>query len=130
MLKKTITYTDYDGNERTEDFYFNLTKAELLKMDLTTAGGLVAKYNKIVAAKDPDIIIKEFDRIVEASYCIKSDDGRRLIKSKEAYKAFTETPAYEDLFMELITSEDKSSEFMKAICPVVETSAISAPPVK
>lgn len=133
MFKKTITYTDYNGEERTEDFYFNLTKAELMKLELGTTGGVAKRYERIVAAKDSEEIMREFEKILSMSYCEKSDDGRRLVKSPELYKAFSETEAYSELFMELITDAEFSSEFIKGICPTVpETTkpSIPAPPIK
>ena len=134
MLKKTITYTDYNGDERTEDFYFNLTKAELMKLELGTVGGLTAKYNRIINAKDGEEIMREFDKIIALSYCEKSLDGRRLVKSPELYKAFTETEAFSELFMVLITDADAAANFFKGICPAVpettDVSSIPAPPIK
>lgn len=130
MYKETITYTDYNGEERTEDFYFNLTKAELMKLELGTTGGITHKYERIVAAKDAEEIMREFEKILAMSYCEKSDDGRRLVKSPELYKAFSETEAYSELFMKLITDADYSSKFIKGICPKVPESSVPAPPIK
>ena len=80
MFKKTITYTDYDGNERTEDFYFNLTKAELLDMEMSTEGGLEKMINKIISTKDTVKIIAVFKDLIAKSYGEKSADGKRFIK--------------------------------------------------
>ena len=99
MLKKTITYTDYDGVQRTEDFYFNLSKAEIAEMELSTAGGLDKTINRIVAEQDGARIIALFKDLVLKSYGKKSDDGRRFIKNQELRDDFAQTEAYSDLFM-------------------------------
>lgn len=118
MLVKTITYTDYDGTERTETFYFNLNEAEISRMHLSIEGGMKAYINKIVNAKSNVEIIKFFDKILEASFGIKSDDGRRLIKGPEVFKAFSETEAYNVLYMELLGNGGKNAaKFLEAIIP-------------
>ena len=120
MLKKTITYTDYNGSERTEDFYFNLTKAEIMEMELTTAGGLSEMIEKIVAAKDAPTIIKVFKDLVLKAYGEKSPDGRRFMKSPEIREAFSQTEAYSQLFMELATDDEAAAKFVNGIIPAVE----------
>lgn len=117
MLKKTITYTDYNGVERTEDFYFNLSKAELMEMELSTTGGLADMITKIVAAQDALSIIKIFKDLILKSYCEKSPDGKRLIKSEELSTAFSQTEAYSNLFMELATDSDAASKFVNGMIP-------------
>ena len=94
MLKKTITYTDYNGVERKEDFYFNLTKAELMEMEMSTEGGLAERIQKVVDTKDVPSIIKIFKDLVLKAYGEKSADGKRFIKSKELSEAFAQTEAY------------------------------------
>lgn len=120
MLKKTVTYTDYNGSERTEDFYFNLTKAEIMEMELTTVGGLSAMIEKIVAAKDGPTIIKTFKDLVLKAYGEKSADGRRFIKSPEIAEAFSQTEAYSQIFMELATDDEAAAKFVNGIIPEVE----------
>ena len=117
MLKKTITYTDYNGVERTEDHYFNLTKAEIMEMELSTTGGLAEMIQKITKAQDAPAIIKVFKDLVLKSYGEKSPDGRRFIKSKELSDAFAQTEAYSQLFMELATDADAASKFVNGIMP-------------
>lgn len=117
MLKKTITYTDYNGVERTEDFYFNLTKAEILEMEMGTTGGFAEMVEKIVAAKDAPAIIKVFKDMVFKAYGEKSPDGKRFIKSQELSEAFAQTEAYSQLFMELATDDVKGAEFVNGIVP-------------
>lgn len=117
MLKKTITYTDYNGSERTEDFYFNLTKAEIMEMEMSTTGGLAEMINRIVAAQDMPAIIKVFKDLVLRAYGEKSADGKRFVKSDEIATGFAQTEAYSILFMELATDADKASEFVNGVVP-------------
>lgn len=117
MLKKTITYTDYNGTERTEDFYFNFSKAELLEMELGTAGGLTKSIENIIAAKDTASIINIMKRLVLDAYGEKSLDGRRFIKNQELKDAFAQTEAYSQLFMELSLNSEAASVFVNGIIP-------------
>lgn len=118
MLKKTITYTDYNGVERTEDFYFNLSKAEIMEMEMGTTGGLAEMIQKVVAAQDAPTIIKIFKDLVLKAYGEKSADGKRFIKSEEIAEAFSQTEAYSILFMELATDAEAASDFVNGIIPV------------
>lgn len=128
MLKKTFTYVDYNGVERTEDHYFNLSKAELMEMELSTTGGLAEMINKIVAAQDAPAIVKVFKDLVLKAYGQKSADGRRFIKSKELSDEFAQTEAYSQLFMELATDADAAAKFVNGIVPAMENgSSIPAP---
>ena len=128
MLKKTITYTDYNGVERTEHHYFNLTKAEIMEMELSTPGGLAEMIQKITAAQDAPAIIKLFKDLVLKSYGEKSPDGRRFIKSKEISDAFAQTEAYSQLFMELATDADAASKFVNGIMPADVAAQAAAHP--
>lgn len=127
MLTKSITYTDYDGVERTENFMFNLTKAELAELNLTTEGGLQAVIQKIIDSRDIPELTKWFKKIVTMSYGEKSADGRRFIKSQELTEEFLQTEAYSELFVELITDENAAAAFINGIIPKVEKSNIPAP---
>ena len=120
MLKKTITYTDYNDVQRTDDFYFNLTKAQLMEMEMGAVGGLSGMIEKIVSAKDAPAIIKVFKELVLKAYGEKSADGKRFIKSKEISDAFSQTEAYSQLFMELATDADAASKFVNGIAPNME----------
>ena len=120
MLKKTVTYTDYNGVERTEDFYFNLTKAEITEMELSTEGGLETMIRKIVAEKNAPAIIKIFKDLVLRAYGEKSPDGRRFIKNDEVRDAFAQTEAYSEIFMELATDADAASAFANGITPKID----------
>jgi hypothetical protein len=121
MIKKTITYTDYNDVERTEDFYFNLSKAELMEMEMSTAGGMTEMINKIVASKDAPAIIKVFKDLILKAYGEKSADGKRFMKSEELSNCFAQTEAYSILFTELATDADKAAEFINGITPNVDT---------
>jgi len=118
MLKETRTYTDYDGNERTEDFYFNLTKAEILEMELSTTGGMENMVRRMIAAQDTPELVALFKKLVLTAYGVKSPDGRRFIKSDALREEFSQTEAYSDLFMELATDADKAAAFVNGIVPV------------
>lgn len=118
MLKKTITYTDYNGVERKEDFWFNLSKAEIMEMQLSTSGGLAEMIQKVVSTQDGPAIIKIFKDLVLRAYGEKSADGKRFIKSKEIAEAFSQTEAYSILFMELATDADAAAKFVNGIVPV------------
>ena len=117
MIKKTIKYVDWKGNEREEDFYFNLSKPELMEMELTTRGGMSDYLTKIVKAQSKEELVKWFKIIILKAYGEKSEDGRRFIKSDELSTAFSQTGAFEKLYMELVTDENKASEFVNAIVP-------------
>ena len=122
MLKETITYTDYNGSERTEDFYFNLTKAEIMEMELSTTGGLSEMISRIVAAKDAPAIIKVFKDLILKAYGQKSADGKRFIKSEELSNEFAQTEAYSILFMRLATDADAAAKFVNKIVPAGDQS--------
>ena len=120
MIKKTVTYTDFNGNERTEDFYFNLTQVELAELDLGVSGvsgGLLGLLEKIVREKDQRQIVEYFKKIVLMSYGEKSVDGRRFVKSEEIRNCFAPTEAYSKIFMELAQDADAASAFVNGIMP-------------
>ena len=117
MIKKTITYPDYNGNERTEDFYFNLTKAEITKMELSIKGGLAEMIQRIVAAQDTPAIIEVFEDLIKRSYGVKTPDGRGFVKRTEDLEAFMSTEAYSQLFMELATDADAAAKFVNGVVP-------------
>ena len=117
MLKKTITYTDYNGVERTEDFYFNLKKSEIMEMELSTDGRLSEMIKKIIATKDIPSLMSIFKEFILKSYGEKSPDGKRFIKSKELSESFEQTEAYSELFMELANSDKAAAEFINGLVP-------------
>lgn len=117
MLKKTIEYTDYNGVNRKEDFWFHLSKAELLEMEMGTTGGFAEMINKVIAAQDVPTLIKIFKELVLKAYGEKSADGKRFVKSEEISTAFSQTEAYSDLFMELATNDVAAADFIKGVIP-------------
>lgn len=125
MLKKTISYIDFNGNEVTEDFYFNLTKAELAEMELAETvikgeqqtGGMVEKLNAVAKSGEGRLIIEVFKDIIARSYGVKSEDGNRFIKSPELFEEFSQTEAYSELFMSFVTDADAAAQFINGIMP-------------
>lgn len=139
MIVKRIKYVDYDGNEREEDFRFNLTEAELMKMEFNTVGGMEQMINKITDEKDTKKIGELFDKVLLTSYGEKSADGKRFVKSPELSKAFSETEAYNVLYMELLTDEKAATAFINGLIPqnvadkvqnLQSNSRIPAPPIR
>lgn len=126
MLKKEIAYTDYNGVERKETFYFNLSKAEIMEMEMTTVGGFAEMIQKIVDAQDAPSIIKTFKDLVLKSYGEKSPDGKRFIKTEELRDSFEQTEAYSTLFMELATNAAAATEFINGIIPADLAKQVSA----
>lgn len=117
MFKKTITYTDFNGNERTEDYYFHLSKAELAEMDLSKTGGFQSYIERIIAADDRETLVALFKGLILDTYGEKDVSGKRFIKSPELSEAFSQTPAYSELFMELLSNEDAAAEFVNNVIP-------------
>lgn len=120
MLKKTITYTDFNDEEVSEDFFFHLSKAELVELEMSHEGGLSESLQKIVDAEDGKAIVAEFKNIILTSYGQKSPDGRRFVKNTALREEFESTEAYSTLFMELVTDADAAAEFMNGIVPQMD----------
>ena len=128
MLTKTVKYTDYNDNERTETFNFHLTKAEIAEMELSMPGGMSATIKRIIEAQDTKELITIFKDLLLRSYGVKSPDGKRFEKSEELSTAFSQTEAYSNLFMELATDAEKAAEFINGITPAdVDTSKVDNP---
>ena len=117
MITKTIKYTDYNGVEREEDFRFNLSKAELVEMEMGVDGGLTSFINKVIKAKDSTSLVKLFKDLVLKAYGVKTEDGKRFMKSEEIAREFSETEAYSQLFMELAFDDKAAIEFIEGIIP-------------
>lgn len=117
MYKKTVKYTDFDGIERTENFYFNLTEAELVDLDFGTSGGMKERLQNIIDSKDQPALIKAFKDIVLMAYGEKSDDGKYFRKSQEIRDRFTSTQAYSDIYMELVGNDMEAATFINSIVP-------------
>jgi hypothetical protein len=126
MLKKTITYTDYDGNQRTEDCYFNLNESELVELGNSTQEGFVETITNIINANDKPAIMGYFKKLLLLSYGQKSSDGRRFIKSEKISEEFSQTEAYNKLFMELVTDENAAPAFINAVIPNIKIPASAA----
>lgn len=117
MLKKTMAYTDFNGETRKEDFFFNLTRAEVTELELSENGGLSEKIKRITESKDVPEIFRIFKNLILKSYGIISPDGKRFIKSPELSEEFSQTEAYSDLFMELAQNSDSAAAFVNGIMP-------------
>lgn len=122
MLKKTVKYVDYNGQEREEDCFFNLTRAEVTEMELGVDGGLTEMIQKIVKEKNGPAIVKIFKDLILKAYGIKSPDGRRFIKSKEISEEFQQTEAYSIIFMELATEEKAGEAFVNGLVDGIDVS--------
>lgn len=117
MLKKTITYEDFNGETVSEDFFFHLSKAELVELEMSYEGGLSAALQRIIDTQDGKKIIAEFKNIVLGAYGKRSDDGKRFIKNQQLREEFESTEAYSTLFMELVTDTDAAIEFINGVIP-------------
>jgi hypothetical protein len=130
MIKRTITYPDYNGGNVTEDFYFNLTKRELIKWEVSKKGSLSKRLEQIVKDDDRAGLVEVVEDLLTMSYGVKSDDGKRFIKSQELVDEFIHTEAYDVLFMELVSDPDKASEFIKGIIPAEMAKQVENMPVE
>ena len=117
MLKKTITYEDFNGEKVSEDFFFHLSKAELVELELSHQGGLSESLQKIIADEDGKSIIAEFKNIILSAYGKRSEDGKRFVKNATVREEFESSEAYSALFMELVTNADTAVEFINGIIP-------------
>lgn len=121
MLKKTITYTDYNGDERTEDFYFNLTKAEIMEMEMSVNGGMSEFMKKVATTQDAPQLIKLFKDLILRAYGERDINGKKFIKEDKDGRRladdFKQTEAYSVLFMELAFDDKKAAEFVNGIIP-------------
>jgi hypothetical protein len=129
MLKRTIKYTDYNGEERTETFHFNLNKAEVTEMEMRHPGGIDGWLESLVNEKDQNKIVDTFKELVLSSYGEKSPDGKYFVKSPELSAKFSQTEAYVELFMMLATDAVAAAEFFKAVIPPQLAEAPVAPTV-
>lgn len=120
MLRKVIKYTDFDGNKREDPFYFNLTRAECIELDLDVKGGMEQALKEITQENNPKLILGFFKKLVLKAYGEKSDDGRRFYKSDEMSTSFAATEAYSELLMELATNAEAASEFVNMVIPHVD----------
>lgn len=117
MIKKTIVYTDYEGKERKEDFYFNLSEAELLELQMSSKEGFANELKKVIAREDQAAMMALIKELILKSYGVKSDDGKRFIKSKSLSEEFSQMPAFSELFTDLLFDDDKAAAFITGIIP-------------
>lgn len=117
MYKKTIKYNDYNGTVRSEDHYFNLEEAELVKLQMGIKGGFAEMMQQAIRNEDSPVLLDAIERLIRMSYGIKDIDGKRFRKSEEIFEAFQQTPAYSVLFMELLTDDNASNEFVRNVIP-------------
>lgn len=120
MYVKTIKYTDYNGVDREEEFCFNLSKAELIKLANSVPGGLATYLERIAKEKDDVEMSKTFYELLEMSVGVKSDDGKRFIKNNEIRDSFMQSEAYSELLMEFLHSDEAAAEFMNRVIPKVD----------
>lgn len=117
MITKEITYIDYNGQERTEKYQFNFTKAELTEMELSVNGGLSAMMERIKETDDRPELMRIFKDLILKAYGVKSADGKRFVKSDELRTEFSQTEAYSELYMELVTNTESAITFFNGLIP-------------
>ena len=117
MIKKTVTYIDYNEVERTETFYFHYTEAEILDMEMSEEGSFADRIQRIIDAKDKTALMKLIKKFVIDAYGVKSEDGKRFMKNDELKTAFLECPAYSDIFMDMVTNDEAAAEFVNGVIP-------------
>lgn len=127
MYKETITYVDFGNIERTEDFYFNLSEAECMKMQFREEGGMTVMLNQIIAAKNGRKIMDVFENFIKQAYGVKSPNGREFNKSEEEYQKFASTNAYSQLYMRLCTDAEYAAKFVEAVLPPKKAEAAGLP---
>jgi hypothetical protein len=117
MLKRDITYENFDGEKVTETFYFNLTKSEIVELEVGYDEGLQEVLQRIIKTENRKRLIEEFKRIILLSYGERSEDGKRFVKNDQLREGFAQTAAYDALFIELATNEESAAVFIKGIIP-------------
>lgn len=115
MITKTITYRGYDGVEYTEDFLFNISKAELTEMELGHETSMLEHINKIVKETNREELLKHFKLLITKSYGVKSADQKQFVKNDEELSKFIHSEAYSELFMELVTDAEAASAFVNGV---------------
>jgi hypothetical protein len=127
MLKRDITYEDFNGEQATDTFYFNLTKTEILDLEVRHNGGLEASITRMVKAQDVKAVIEEVKYIILMAYGLREADGKRFIKSDELREAFSQTAAFDALFMELAINDEAATKFIRGILPKDVVGEMTAP---
>lgn len=126
MIKKTVTYTDLNGKERTESFYFHFYESEILEMELSVDGGFAERVQKMIDAQDQPSLIAVIKKFVIDAYGVKSDDGKQFVKNEEVRNAFVQCPAYSKIFMELVLDDKVAAEFVKGVVPAEMAGRVAA----
>lgn len=120
MYKKTITYTDFNGTERTEDFYFHMTQAEILKMEYSQEGGMTNVIQKIIDTEETTKLLPLFETVVRMSYGKRSVDGRHFEKKPEYTDQFLASEAYSNMFVEFMMNADEAAKFINNVCKKID----------
>lgn len=118
MLKMSITYTDFNGNTRTEEHHFHLTQHEITKLQMSVKGGLIASLKEAIRVEDGPTVMEAFEKLIDMSYGIKMEDGKTFKKTPEILEAFKSTPAYSELFIDLLTKPEVADKFTRGVLPV------------
>ena len=126
MYKITMESVDFGGTKRTEDYYFNLTQAELVEMQLTTEGGYKEMIEKVLNAKDIKTMSQVFKTILCKAYGVVSPDGRKFVKNQAVLDDFLATQAYSDLYMKLVTDDEAAADFFNKVIPQMEEKPVPA----
>ena len=129
MLKREISYEDFNGQQCSEVFYFNMSKPELIELEVGYDGGFGDTMQRIFETKDNKKLVEEFKRIVLMAYGVKSEDGKRFIKSDQLREEFSQTAAYNALFMELATNENAAADFINAVVPADISNPVQDKPI-
>lgn len=130
MIVYNETYPDYDGNQRTEEFRFHFSQAELMEMELSTEGGFSARVNRIINANSHPELLQVMKTFILDAYGVKSEDGRRFMKNAEIRQAFLESPVYSRIFMRLTTgpnAADEAAKFINGVTPDDMPKPMAAP---
>lgn len=129
MYRKKIKFTDYNGVEQEREYLFNLSRAELLEMELLHPEGLGAWIERLVQVDDRATIIQTFKDIILNSYGIKDETGLRFVKSPEISEAFYQSEAYTELFLELVSDADAAAKFVNGIVASVSSESPDKPAI-
>ena len=133
MYKITRKFEDFNGVEKEQDFYFNLTKADILKMELSEEGGMDKRLDRLVKTKDMKEAIKVFEGLLLMAYGVKTDDGR-FVKNDQVRAEFASSAAYSEIYFDLATNPEEAKKFVEGVVPKFEEQAnkvtsIPAPPI-
>lgn len=115
MLKKVVKYVDFEGEERSDTLYFNLTEPEVVRLDVQFEGGLEEYISNLDEKVAPENILSLFEKVIRASYGEKGEDGRHFIKNEEMIDMFNQSAAYAALFVELVQNADQATIFFNGL---------------